>query len=1075
MRVLPVALVASILVALQPAHPARTHAAPPASSAGPCAERSSDAAAGAEVRTVHGRRPLAFEINDGQVDASVKFLARGRGYTLHLTATEAVLALRPPRPGGAREGSRSRTDMRDRLDSLPATGEPAPATSTVRMRLLGASAAPRLVGLDRLPGKVNYYRGNDPARWRAGIATYARVKYERVYPGIDLVYHASGEHLEYDFVVAPGADPGAIRLAFDGAQGVELGAGGDLVVRAATGELRHKKPFVYQETAAGTREIIAGDYVLDGDRGVRFEVGRYDRTRPLVIDPTLVYSHFLGDVAPGNDSFEFGVGIAVNAEGQAHIAGATDYLAGTDATVAKMSSSGSTVLWVTYLIGSGFDEAWGITLDASGNSYITGYTTSTNFPVTTGAYKTFLSGSVDAFVVKLNSSGAVVYSTYVGYSAGGPGETGYDYGFAIAVDGSGNAYIAGSIDASTVVTVLDFPEGLPYIGTAWNFGKMWVAKLNSTGTALLESVEVGPGASDTLGTGIRVDASHNVYVSGSTGSAAFPTTAGAVQTAFGGGDRDAVVVKVNAEFNALVYSTYLGGATSDFAIGLALDSSGYVYVTGYTNSAGFPSKTPIQPAPPGGLTDKTVFITKLNPTGTALVYSTFLGGSLLDLGSDFAASIGWGIAVDSSGQAHVAGFTQAYDFPRTSGAIQSSLGGDWDGFVVKLDPTGTVLRYSTFIGGHGQDVALGIALDPSGNAYITGATSNRRSDTGALVTADFPTTGPVALPDGSVQSAFGGGTHDAIVAKISDPGVALQFVAFPTVFPALPASGKVGVPYVGNVGIGGGTPPYTVQTIGGTLLPAGLSFGSPVVTGTPEQIQTSLITVQVQDQVGTIIEQNFTIQIQPPTTPGPTGPAAGATAVSPMPAFTWSATTGATAYRIMVATSAGALPTASDSDACPACLVNTVVTSASFTPLPGVLAPGATYFWQVKAIVGTQPSVWSAVASFSTRARLFTFSDDPLVAQTTAVQAAHVLQLREAINNRRVNRSLAAFTFSAPAPAVGAAIRAAHLAELRTALAAAYAQAARTLPIAEPEVQAQVTTIKASHLTELRVAVEALD
>jgi hypothetical protein len=1075
MRLLSVGLAAAILLALHSPGPGWTGETPGDSGVPAAGGSVAGGRAPVRVGAAFGRRPLAFEANEGQGETGVRFLTRGRGFTLNLAATDAALVLKPPRPRRGRTGEAARTGAGERLERLRSEEEAAAlAATTVRMRFPGASAAPRVVGLDELPGKVNYYQGSDPSRWRTGIATYGRVRYEGVYPGIDLVFHASGEHLEYDFVVAPGADPGAIRLAFEGAEGVAVTAGGDLVVRAGTGELRHQKPLVYQATAAGTRQIIAGGYVLDGAGAVRFVVEGYDRSRPLVIDPTLVYSHFLGDVTPGNDSFEFGVGIAVNAEKQAYLAGASDYWSGTDATVAKLSSSGSTLLWVTYLIGSGFDEAWAIALDASGNAYATGYTTSSDFPTTGGAYKAFLSGSVDAFVVKLSASGTLVYSTYVGYSAGGPGETGYDYGFAIAVNSSGNAYVTGSVHASTFVTILDFPEGLPYIGTAWNFGKMWVFKLNSTGTTLLESVEVGPAASDTLGSGIKLDSSGNVYVSGSTGSSSFPTTAGAIQGGFGGGDRDAVVVKIDNEFTALVYATYLGGATSDFAIGLALDSSGSVYVTGYTNSAAFPSKTPIQPAPPAGLTDKTVFIAKLNPTGTALEYSTFLGGSLLDLGSDFAASIGWGIAVDSSGQAHVAGFTQAYDFPRTSGAIQSSLAGDWDAFVVKLDPTGTVLRYSTFLGGHGQDVALGIALDSTGDAYITGATSNRRSDTGAIVAADFPTTGPVTLPDGSVQSAYGGGTHDAIVAKLHDLAPALHFVTFPTAFPALPASGKVGTPYVGNIGIGGGTPPYTVTTISGAL-PAGLSFGSPVVSGTPEQTQTALFTAQVQDAVGTVVQQSFTVEIQPPTVPAPTGPAAGATSVSPMPAFTWSATTGATAYRIMIATSAAALPTTSGEDACPACVVNTTVTGASYIPLPGILAPGATYYWQVKAVVGTEPSVWSAVRSFSTRARLFTFTDDPLAAGTTPVRATHITQLRDAVNNRRANRGLAAFTFTDAALGAGTQIRALHLTELRSALEVAYAAAARTLTYAEPTVQAATTPIKASHWSELRTAVEALD
>jgi hypothetical protein len=509
---------------------------------------------------------------------------------------------------------------------------------------------------------------------------------------------------------------------------------------------------------------------------------------------------------------------------------------------------------------------------------------------------------------------------------------------------------------------------------------------------------------------------------------------------------------------------------------IALDADRNAYVTGFTLSSDFPTVNPVQPSPVGGLRDKTVFVAKLDASGSALAYSTFLGGSVLDVGTAYAeASIGWGIAVDAGRNAWVAGWTQARDFPTTAGAFQTTLGGvpdghgDLDAFVVRLDPTGSILRYASFIGGRGQDVAIGIALDPAGNAYLTGGTSLRRTDTGLVVAPPhFPTTA------GAFQPVFNGGSHDAFVVKLADPGLALQFVVFPPQFPSLPPAGTVGVPYVGNVGIGGGVPRagpegYLVERIQGAL-PAGLKLGSGnILSGTPLQIQTALFRVQVSDQTAVIADQaDRSITIQAATTPVPADGAAG---VSPAQPVAWPVIGSAPSYRIMIATSAGALPTAAGAETCPGCVVNAVVASPVFVPVVGTFQPGTTYFWQVRA---TNGGAWSAVRSFTTRAALVAFSDHPLVAGTTPVRAQHVQELRTAINALRAQLEMAAFDFG-PAVAPGHPVQALHLSGLRAALAEVFAAVGRPLPLAEPAITARVTPIRASHLTELRMAVDFLE
>jgi hypothetical protein len=679
------------------------------------------------VQEAYGKSPLHFEANQGQTASQVKFLSRGPGYTLFLTPTEAVLTLKQAKGKDSLRATRHALREHD--------------LTALRMKIEGANPSPRATGLEPLPGIVNYFIGDDPAQWRTNVTTYAKVRYDGLYPGVDLIYYGTQRQLEYDFVVRPGADPSSIALSFQGADRLEVDAQGDLVLHTAAGAIRMRKPVIYQE-GGGVRKEISGGYVLMGEHLVGFQVAAYDASRPLIIDPVLSYSTYLG----GSGFDDQGLGIAVDAAGNAYVTGFTDSLdfpttAGAfqptlggfgfnDAFVMKFNPTGSALVYSTYLGGRGGDEGLGIAVDAAGNAYVTGDTGSTDFPTTAGAFQP---GGPGAFVTKLDpTGGALVYSTYLGGSD-------FDQGTGIAVDAAGNAYVTGGTSST------DFPTTAGAFQTTFGgglgFPDAFVTKLNASGTALVYSTYLGGGGID-RGFGIAVDAAGNAYVTGFSDSLDFPTTAGAFQVTFGGGG-DAFVTKLNPTGAALVTSTYLGGSGADAGRGIAVDAAGNAYVTGETDSRDFPTTGgAFQPTFDGP--DFDAFVTKLNPTGAALVYSTYLGGSEFDVTQ--------GIAVDAAGNAYVTGETSSRDFPTTAGAFQMTIGGVSDAFVTKLTATGAALVYSTYLGGGDIDRGFGIAVDAAGNAYVTGGTTS----------IDFPTTA------GAFQSTFGGGFGDGFVAKITD-------------------------------------------------------------------------------------------------------------------------------------------------------------------------------------------------------------------------------------------------------------------------------------------------------------------
>ncbi|WP_285578846.1 SBBP repeat-containing protein [Actinoallomurus iriomotensis] len=689
------------------------------------------AAVKGRVAAAYGRSPLAFEPNRGQAAAGVRYLAHGAGYGVFLTGSRTVVTLAP----------RSKTEVGGRPHTGPAGRWNAEhpdrrAGAMLSFRAVGGNTNPVVVGGSRLAGRVNYLRGRDRAGWRTDIPTFGDVTERGVYPGVDLRWYGTRRGLEYDVAVAPGADPGQVRLAIDGLRGrPRLTGRGDLVMPTAVGDVLQRAPRAYQ-IIDGRSRPVAARFTLAGGEGVGFTVAAHDQRRPLVIDPGLVYSTYLGGTG-----FDESIGIALDSSGNAYVTGDTASTnfpisravqprsgGGTDAFVTKLDSTGTGLVYSTYLGGSGDDDGVGIAVDSSGNAYVTGDTDSTNFPTTAGAFQTTSGGGVDeAFVTKLDrTGGALAYSSYLGGSD-------YDQGDAVVVDSSGNAYVSGLTYSD------DFPTTTgAFQRTLAGRADAFVTKVNPAGSGLVYSTYLGGDLFDE-GVGIAVDSSGNAYVGGETSSDDFPTTAGAFQRTLTGA-LNAFVTKVDPTGTGLVYSTYLGGSASDIVYGIAVNASGNAYLAGATDSTDFPHTTgAFQTAFAGG--DLDGFVTELNPAGTGLVYSTYLGGS----GDDD----GVGIAVDSSGNAYVTGDTDSTNFP-TSRAVQPRPGGRTDAFVTKLNPAGTGLVYSTYLGGTGYDGGMAIAVDPSGNAYLTGVTDSR----------NFPTTA------GAFQTRYGGGGADAFVTKI---------------------------------------------------------------------------------------------------------------------------------------------------------------------------------------------------------------------------------------------------------------------------------------------------------------------
>jgi Beta-propeller repeat/Abnormal spindle-like microcephaly-assoc'd, ASPM-SPD-2-Hydin len=650
--------------------------------------------------------PLSFEVNRGQAPAPVRFLARGAGYTLFLAPDGATLALMGSQTAGANAGN----------------------ASAVTMRLAGAASTAFVEGMDKLPGEANYFLGNDPKAWRTHVPTFGRVAYHNVYPGVDLVYYGRAGQLEYDFVVAPGADPGKIQLSLDAKS--SLAADGHLALTVGGREARFEKPVIYQAQADGSRHYVDGGYYLMASgRGsalqasrVRFRLGQYDRTRPLVIDPTFTYS--------------------------------------------------------TYLGGTGTDSALGIAVDSTGNVYVTGRTSSTNFPVKSAYQPTFGGGSTDAFVTEISPDGlSIVYSTYLGGSTadttstsaadalcGVPAgaTTAMNTGAAIAIDITGAAYVTGSTNTSNFPTTTGAKQ-------ATNGGAFdaFVTKLNSDGASLSYSTFTG-GTGNDCGTAIAVDSAGEAYVAGSTSSKNFVATKNAYQVILNSSSGNAFFMELNSSATApAVYSTFLGGSGADAAQAIALDptcastvgdTNCDAYITGQTTSLNFPVSAAPYQKDPGGGTD--AFVTGFSPAGSgssSLLYSTYFGGG----GNDIA----YGIAVNSADDVYIGGSTTSSNLPVTSGVFQSALKGTQDAFVAELDSGGSSVVYSTYLGGSGVDSATALAIDPTGDAFVTGNTQS----------TDFPVLQPLQSTCATTSGTL---CNDAFVTSLAPDGAFLNFSTY---------------------------------------------------------------------------------------------------------------------------------------------------------------------------------------------------------------------------------------------------------------------------------------------------------
>ncbi len=665
---------------------------------------------------------IRFEANQGQANGQVRFLAHGPGYSFFLTPQQALLALDSSGPASAGASS----PLSPALDN-PAALASSSIGAQVGMQFLNSNPQPEVTGEQPLPGTVNYLLGNNPALWHTNIPTYARVRYHDIYPGIDLVYYGNQGHLEYDFIVAPGSDPSQIHLNFTGAYRLSLDAQGELLLHLAAGDLAEGAPQVYQDIN-GTQHPISSRYILQGTMQVGFALGAYDISQPLVIDPSVFFSTYLGGL--DNDYVK---SVAVDSSCSIYLTGATNSTnfpsqnplqaasggGSDDAFVTKMSADGTTLLYSTYLGGSGADWGNGIAVDSAGNAYITGVTFSTNFP-THNPLQATSGGSDDAFVAELNAAGsALTYSTYLGGS-------GTDWGSDIAVDSAGNAYITGGTSSS------NFPTHNPLHGSKAGNANAFVAAVNATGSALLYSTYFG-GSNYDYGTSIAVDSAGNAYITGVTRSSNFPTHN--PLHAYGGAD-DAFVAKLNTSGSALLYSTYLGGSGDDKGFGIAVDSAGNAYVTGSTTSTNFPLHGPLQ-STNAGSTD--AFVAKINAAGSALVYSTYLGGK----DDDEATSI----ALDLADTAYITGRTTSANFPVHT-ALQSTNAGTSDAFVARLNTSGSALLYSSYLGGAANDWGTSVAVDGVGYVYIAGATAS----------ANFPTQNPI--------QAYGG-MEDGFLAKMN--------------------------------------------------------------------------------------------------------------------------------------------------------------------------------------------------------------------------------------------------------------------------------------------------------------------
>jgi hypothetical protein len=637
----------------------------------------------AQDRLMQGALPLQMNFieNRGQKDSRVRYYSQQGGMTVWFTDTEIVFDALRPKPAGKKPSS-LRRGLPHADKWADAAGMAVYERQVTRMKLKGANLKPQVTARDRQDGTYNYFIGNDRSKWRSGVPAFGEVYYRDVYAGIDLKFYARNGAMEYDFIARPGADISRISVAFEGIDGIKKAANGDLLIKTAFGDIIQKAPHIYQAAGGKTKEIAGGFRISDPDgKSYGFRVDPYDTKYALVIDPELVYSIVKGGtVASGS------LAIALNGEGCA---------------------------------------------------YVTGWTSASDFPTTTGAYDTSFNGNYDAAIFKLSADGkSTVFSTFFGGS-------GFDFGYGIALDGSGNIYVAGSTSSSDLPVTSDAYQSL-----SGGNSDAFILKLNPSGSSLLYSTYLG-GSDNDYAYGVAVDGSGNAYVTG-TLTGTLSTTVNAYQSS-NAGYYDAFILMLASD-NTVGYFSYLGGSQSDEGYGIAVDETGYLYVTGYTNSSDFPT---VNDNSSWHGYNSDVFITKIKPDGSAPVFSTRIGGAYEDMGK--------AIALDASGNVYVAGHTYLNAFPVTAGAYQTTAGGGYDAFILKLNigDDGGSLIYATYLGGSGDDYAYSVAVDGFGCAYVAGKTASE-----ALATVN------------AYQSTYGGGSDDAFVAKLSPDGNAAIYLTY---------------------------------------------------------------------------------------------------------------------------------------------------------------------------------------------------------------------------------------------------------------------------------------------------------
>ncbi len=771
------------------ARPAPTHPVPPAI---------------ADGTAMLGRLPVAFVPNLGQWEHPARFVARIGPMTMFLEEKGWTFTLVER---AAEQAAASKSE------SAPARGV------AVRMTFVAASA-PTLIAEDARTGRHHYFLGNDPSKWRTEVPLYTSVRYRDVQPGVDVRAREHDGHFEYDLLLQPDAELEPVEITVEGIERMQVDEQGALVMETRLGPVRMPAPLSWEEEPSGEKCVVSCRYVLRGENRFGFEVAGRRQGWALVVDPGLVWSTFLG----GGVSEESVRGVALDAQGAATVVGYTGSAsfpttpgafdtshnggpdAGRDAFVTRVSTSGTSLVYSTFLGGTHEDGADAVAVDAQGAATVLGATSSADFPTTSGAFDTSHNGVIDAFVARLSPTGAtLVYSTFLGGTAS-------DWSSAVAIDAQGAATVVGrtySADLPTTAGAFDTTFDGPT--------EAYVSRISAAGSSLVYSTFLG-GTGHEHALALALDAQGAATVAGLTASTDFPSTPGAFDTSFNGG-QDAFVTRLSPTGSSLVYSTFLGGPGLEYALALALGADGAATVAGRTDLASFPVTPGAFDTSYNGGND--AFVARLSPTGSTLVYSTFLGGA----GQDYVSAL----VLDAQGAAIVVGPTESINFPTTLGAFDTSFNGAADAFVTRLSPTGSSLLYSTFLGGSNHDQGQAVAVDAHGAATVAGAASS----------IDFPTT------PGAFDTTHHGG-YDGFITRLDllPTGVAAFGRSSAGCTGALAIS-VTSMPRVGNGNFAltcGNAPPTT----SGLLALAGNRFVSPVVVlGAEIWVDPTLVFIQL--------------------------------------------------------------------------------------------------------------------------------------------------------------------------------------------------------------------------------------